>query len=338
MNDTGQDMRAALLAGSDDVPPGIDLLRGVREQAVARHRQRRRVRVLVPAGAVAGVVAAALAVAVASGGHEPAPANATPGARTGAVTAAMVRHVASASLAALAYSGRAVVSYQESGTAVQPTTGTDVITFSGGNWNEILNENIAGHVQQAVNRVVDRQAYYDFTTSPSSPGWLHDTGPDAVPALDIPDPRTLLAALRPDAGFTAAGDKMTGGVRLEGLRATRLAALSGFVNSLPWAQPGEHLTALTLWADPAGVVRGIDIALAGTTKHYPISLTKAQLDQLLSKYHKHLTEQDVIDTYGRGVKPVNQTTATTVTVTFTGIGQPQTITAPSHYTDVHGQD
>jgi hypothetical protein len=58
MNDTGQDMRATLLAGSDDVPPGIDLLRGVREQAAARPRHRRRMRVLVPAGAAAGVAAA----------------------------------------------------------------------------------------------------------------------------------------------------------------------------------------------------------------------------------------------------------------------------------------
>lgn len=59
MNDTGHDMRATLLAGSDDVPPGIDLLRAVREQAAARHRHRRRMRVLVSAGAVGGVVAAA---------------------------------------------------------------------------------------------------------------------------------------------------------------------------------------------------------------------------------------------------------------------------------------
>jgi hypothetical protein len=64
MNDTGQDMRATLLAGSDDVPPGIDLLRGVRQQAAARRHHRRRVRVLVPAGAVtvaAGVAATLLA-------------------------------------------------------------------------------------------------------------------------------------------------------------------------------------------------------------------------------------------------------------------------------------
>jgi hypothetical protein len=62
MNDTGQDVHATLIAGSDDMPPGIDLLRGVRERAAARRRHRRRMRVLVPAGAVAvtGVVAAAL--------------------------------------------------------------------------------------------------------------------------------------------------------------------------------------------------------------------------------------------------------------------------------------
>lgn len=61
MNDTGQDMRATLLAGSADMPPGIDLLRGVREHAGARPRRRRR-RMLVSAGAVAvagGVAAAA---------------------------------------------------------------------------------------------------------------------------------------------------------------------------------------------------------------------------------------------------------------------------------------
>jgi hypothetical protein len=305
-----------------------------RTGAVRPPRRPGRIAATASGVAIAGA-AAALALTVTSGGHEPAPA----GARTSAVTAAMVRHDASASQAALAYSGRALVSYQNSGTAVQPNTGTDDITFSGGNWNEILNENIAGDVQQAINRVVDGQAYDDFPTSRGRlHGWIHDTGPDAVQALDIPDPRTLLAALRPDAGFTAAGYTVTDGVRLEGLRATRLAALSGFVNSLPWPDPGEHLTALTLWLDPAGVVRGIDISLAGTVKHYPISLTKAQMDQLVSKYGKHLTEQDVINAYGRGVQPVYQTTATTVTVTFSGIGQPQTITAPSHYTDVHAND
>lgn len=72
-------------------------------------------------------------------------------------------------------------------------------------------------------------------------------------------------------------------------------------------------------------------------KYYPISLTKAQLAELQRRCHGHLTEQDIIDTYGRGVKPVNQTMATMVTVTFSEVGQPQTINAPSHHTDVYGQ-
>jgi hypothetical protein len=83
MNDTGQDIRAMLLAGSDDVPPGIDLLSGVREQDAARHRHRRRMRVLVPAGAAAGV-AAAVATLLATSVTSPPSALA-------AVTSAMVK-------------------------------------------------------------------------------------------------------------------------------------------------------------------------------------------------------------------------------------------------------
>jgi hypothetical protein len=56
MDDTSQDMRATLLAASDDMPPGIDLLRGVREQAAPRQQERRRrMRALVPVGAIAAV-------------------------------------------------------------------------------------------------------------------------------------------------------------------------------------------------------------------------------------------------------------------------------------------
>ena len=83
MNDTGQDMRATLLAGSDDVPPGIDLLRGVREQAAARRRHRRRMRVLLPVGAAAGVVAAAAMVLGTSVTNPPS--------ALAAVTSAMVK-------------------------------------------------------------------------------------------------------------------------------------------------------------------------------------------------------------------------------------------------------
>jgi hypothetical protein len=53
MNGTEEDVRRMLLAGSCDMPPGIDLLRGLRDrQAPARRRSRYRMRALVSAGAV----------------------------------------------------------------------------------------------------------------------------------------------------------------------------------------------------------------------------------------------------------------------------------------------
>jgi hypothetical protein len=54
MNGTDEDVLRMLLAGSCDMPPGIDLLRGLRDrQAPARRRARYRMRALVSAGAVA---------------------------------------------------------------------------------------------------------------------------------------------------------------------------------------------------------------------------------------------------------------------------------------------
>jgi hypothetical protein len=57
MNGTDQDVRAMMAIGSSDMPPGIDLLRGVRERQVPARRPqpRSRMRALVSAGAVAVV-------------------------------------------------------------------------------------------------------------------------------------------------------------------------------------------------------------------------------------------------------------------------------------------
>ena len=56
MNGTDEDVRTMLLTGSSDMPPGIDLLRGVRDRrAPARRRARYRMRALASAGAVAVV-------------------------------------------------------------------------------------------------------------------------------------------------------------------------------------------------------------------------------------------------------------------------------------------
>jgi hypothetical protein len=62
MNGTDEDVRTIMVAGSSDLPPGIDLLRGVREhRAPTRRRHARyRMRALVSAGAVAAVGGGAL--------------------------------------------------------------------------------------------------------------------------------------------------------------------------------------------------------------------------------------------------------------------------------------
>lgn len=66
----GTGLRALLVAGSDDLPPHIDLLRGVSERrTAARRRARRRTRAFVPAGAVAtaGGVAAVITLTTSVG-------------------------------------------------------------------------------------------------------------------------------------------------------------------------------------------------------------------------------------------------------------------------------
>jgi hypothetical protein len=114
MNDTGQDMRATLLAGSSDMPPGIDLLHGLEDRAAARRR--RRIRTLVPAGAVA-VAAAVTTTLLATSVTNPPSALA-------AVTAAMVKTSAQSyrfSLnSALTFTGRPVSSRMSFSGAIDP--------------------------------------------------------------------------------------------------------------------------------------------------------------------------------------------------------------------------
>lgn len=72
VNDTDEDVRTLLRTASSDMPPGIDLLRGVRDRrAPERRRARYRMRTLVSAGAVAvlaggAVLATTLTATVAS--------------------------------------------------------------------------------------------------------------------------------------------------------------------------------------------------------------------------------------------------------------------------------
>src|SRR5262249_38367570 len=90
--------------------------------------------VLAGTGLTAAAAAVAVAVLVATTGGTGTP----PGGRARSpvlLTAAMVHQVASASRSALARSGQATVSYTSSQNGVPGDSRTDVIPFSGTNWN-----------------------------------------------------------------------------------------------------------------------------------------------------------------------------------------------------------
>jgi hypothetical protein len=112
---------------------------------------------------------------------------------------------------------------------------------------------------------------------------------------------------RPVTAGTRAGKanaSRASGVTVTAAMVRHLASASrlALAYSLAWSLPWEHLTGLSLLVDPAGVVHRIAVSLSGTDPNRPAS---------------------------------ENTMATSLTVTFSGIGQPQRITAPASFTNVH---
>src|SRR6516165_973611 len=102
-----------------------------------RARRPPRAAVLAGTGLTAAAAAVAVAVlAVGVGGTGTAPGGRTRGPVL--LTAGMVHQVASASRLALARSGRATVSATSTQNGVPGDNSTDVITFSGKNWNDVI--------------------------------------------------------------------------------------------------------------------------------------------------------------------------------------------------------
>ena len=156
---------------------------------------------------------------------------------------------------------------------------TDRISFEGANWNDSFSERIptgsgaAATTQSAINRVVNGQAY-DYFVAADGLAWYHDTGPNAVNSMHIPDPRKLLNELAPGAGFSKAGETTIGGVRVEHLTATVLTGLPAI--SLPnlWGQ--GMLSALDVWIDSGGVVRQMSMSFRQTLYPGTMSPERAQ--------------------------------------------------------------
>jgi hypothetical protein len=254
--------------------------------------------------AAAGAVAALVASQLGGGGTA---------ATRAVLTAAVVRHMASASQAAMT-SGQADIDWTSSGlpSVVQQ------ISFNGSDWNDVMNPGQPGRIThtargiersgESVDRVVDGQEYHwpaikmtakgpEFTS-----GWMIFDNASSPAPLSIPDPRKLLSVLSPAAGFVADGTSTVNGVTVSHLRATSPGAVAiAPLNDIIQSEPdGARLSAVDVWVDANDVVLKAQVTVSGTNgKAAPQSAT--------------------------------------VTVTFSQVGQLQPITAPSSYTRVDGK-
>jgi hypothetical protein len=140
-------------------------------------------------------------------------------------------------------------------------------------------------------RAVDGQLY--LKGDPRSP-WLHQLGADTSP--QFPEAATLLRLLSPAADFQDAGTDVIGGTRLTRLHATRLSGL-------PEAPTLGRYANLTAYAKSGTVPPGTPTALDVWVDSHDV----------VHQMKIHLLGGD-----GQ----------TTLTVTFTDSGQPQSITAP----------
>ena len=328
----------------------------------AQPRPARRVpRAAVVAGT--GLTAAAAAVAVAVLAVSPGGTGTTQRGRAHSpvlLTAAMVHQVASASRSALARSGRATISYTSTQNGKAGTSSTDVITFSGKNWNDVIFETSPGaggrpgHAPTAINRIVHGQLYLYIAGRTRRLQWYHDTNPSDHPRVRIPDPRKMLRVLEPSARFEVVGYQIIGGVRVKELRATDLSHLPG-LGMLGDFAPGPHVTSLEVWVDRHGVVRRLGLTSVTTYQvwsaraynmrhrpHGPLIVTvpnKAMAAKLKGKLHRAPgAPRTVIRVAPPGSGASHrEVQVSRLTVTFSAIGQPQRITAPAHAIPVYGQ-
>jgi hypothetical protein len=297
-NELGSEIRELIDRGAQ--PVSLQEVTGRSALPVPRMAGRRRTLVTVAAAGVATAgCAAGLAVAFASPDTYPAAtgnassrsvAQASPSGTVSAfLTAAMIRRVAATSSSALEGSGREQISYRSVNNGTVTCTGTDTVTYSGNDWNYAVHQTLPALADGAA-RGVRGQFYLE-----GGPGtrWLHEAGWNASP--QFPEAATLLRLLSPDADFQNAGTDVIGGQRLTHLHATK-------VSGLPRAQTLVRYANLTDLSAPAtaGTLTGLDVWTdsSGVVRQMKIRLS---------------------GTDGK----------TTVTVTFTDSGQPQTITVPA---------
>lgn len=289
---------------------------------------RARLRLGWAAAVVAAVVAvggtgAITATELAAGGHAAGPrAERLAGPPGTPLTAAQVRQVTAASLAALGHSTRAFITYLAPGPyhAFQ----YEDVAFSGKNYSfvgSVINSAASGRPGQVAwfaERLVNGQTY-DRLLDVRGWHWFHYPGRAGGRATHVLDPRAMLSMLAPGERFRFAGHVVIGGVSLDRLAASDLANVPR-LTPLTGAGAGESVTALDVLVDNHGVVHRVDIGLQGAT------LTAAARPGKPATGRAPLGGQDAV--------PLTPAGSTTMTVTFTDIGRPQVITVPRYAINV----
>ncbi len=290
--DLGNQIRELIDRGAR--PVSLQEIRHRHPADARREARRRRIMITVAISSVAAAgCATGLAVALASPGAPASPATpASPSGQGSAfLTAANVRHVALASRSALANSGREQISYRSVKNGTVTDAGTDTVTYSGSNYNLVVHQTVPAF-PGGVARFVHGQSY--LSGDPGQP-WLHMLGWHNSP--DFPEAATLVRLLSPAAGFQDAGTDVIGGTRLTHLHATRLSGVPEDSTLARYANLNAELKDETV---PPATLTALDVW--------------ADSRGVVHQMKIHLQGSD-----GQ----------TTLTVTFTDSGQPQSITAPA---------
>jgi hypothetical protein len=307
-------------------------------QALVRRHPRRAAAVAASAAAVGVAAAITVTLLGAPAGREQAGQGPSgwpgqSGHASTVLTAAMVRQVAAASGTALAHSGHMRITYSNVSSLAPDSSGagTDDITFSGRDWTYAMDQTAPPN-GTSVNRFVGGRLYYygaGFVRHAGDPlTWFRETNPAEVrdvTAVTAPDPRELLRVLDPAARFVRVGYQVIDGIRVEQLRATRLAHLPG-LDALPGeAAPIGRVTSLEVWVDSHGVIRQLHLT--------------SQLNVTTSSRKKYLVKENgtVKEKLGPPGPVRHGVERASASVSFLDIGQPQAITVPAHAIPVYGR-
>jgi hypothetical protein len=282
------------------------------------------------------------------------------------LTAAEVRRIAARSASAAASSGTARVTETSSQSGVPQLNETVAVTFEGANIDEVITVDPVPPGSAAAfktdDRMVDGQ-FYIYTPGPGDvPEWMHDTdSANDATSMQFPDPRTLYSALSPAAQFEVIGTSQSNGITLTKLQALDPSGIN--TEALAGLAQGS-LSSFEMTVDQNDVVQQLTFASEQTQRECRFIGSAAQLKRDLEKNGVTLTPGDRLqfaELEKRGVVALAKsadgkaakwvalpaqsgeavcgpvTSSTQVTVSFSNLGAPESVTAPHSTVDFQGK-